>query len=95
MAVKTFKQLTSSLTVPPTAIATGDTVKNLTTGVLTIVIGVETDVGSAKVILEKEGSEVLVAPGATSAAITLATGEKAYFKDTEASMSSTIDKIVA
>ena len=94
MAKKTFKQLTSTLTVPPQAIATGDTVENKTTGLLTIVIGEEVTVGASIVIREKKGSEIEVMPGKTSAAITIGAGEKAYFKNVDGSMASTIDKLV-
>ena len=97
MAKRTIKQLTSRLTVlPGTPVATGDTVENLTSGLLTLVIGVETVVGKAKVFLVKDGSEVEVAPGATSAAITIAAGEKVFALDTyDGGMASTADKLYA
>jgi len=97
MAKKTFKQLSSRLTQLPATLASGDTVENLTNGVMTLVIGVEQTVGKAKIIRAKEGAdEIVVAPGATSPAITLAAGEKVYLLDTyDGGVSSTADKVVA
>ena len=94
MPKKTLRELDSTLTPFPAAVATGDQVENLTTGLMTICIGVETVVGSAKVVLPKEGSEITVLPGKTSAAITIGTGEKAYLLNTEASMRSTVNKVI-
>ena len=96
MALRTFRQLSSRLTpFPGTAVATGDTVKNNTSGTMTIVVGEEVTVGKAKVVRAKEGSEIEVLPGGTSAAITLAGGEKAYLLDTyDGGVSSTADKVI-
>jgi len=95
MAKKTFRQLSSRLTPLPTAVASGDTVENLTNGTMTLVIGKETVVGSAKIVREKDGSEITVLPGQESAAITLAAGEKVYLLDTyDGGVSSTADKVI-
>ena len=96
MALKTIKQLQSSLTALPVTVATGDTVKNLTLGTLTIVIGKEVTVGKASIFRAVEGSAIDVLPGETSAAITLAAGEKAFALDTyDGGMASTADKLYA
>jgi len=95
MAKKTVKQISARLVPLPVTVASGDTVENLTTGLLTLVIGVEVTEGKAKVIRAKEGSEVEVAPGASSAAITLAAGEKVYALDTYHAVASTADRLSA
>lgn len=94
MAKITFKQLRSNLTKPSQDIVSGDTIENKTTGVLTVVIGVENTVGKATIVEEKEGSEITILPGATSAVVTFGAGEGVYFKDVEGSMRSTVDKLV-
>jgi len=96
MAVKEVKQVSSPLVKLPVTVATGDTVKNSTTGILTLVICVEKTVGTAKVISKKDGvDEIVVAPGKTSAAITLAAGEKVYALDTYGAMATTADLLSA
>lgn len=95
MAKKTIKQLSSRLTPLPQAVVSGDTVENATNGLLTLVIGKEMAVGKAIIVREKEGSEITLKPGETSAAITLAGGEAVYALDTyDGGMASTADKLI-
>ena len=93
MAAKTLKQLDSTLT-EITGLATGDTVKNSTTGLVTICVGAEVTVGDAIVIKPKDGTEQTILPGKSSNAITIAAKEKAYVLNTDGGMSSTVDKVV-
>ena len=97
MALRTIKQLRSRLTtLPGTAVATGDTVKNSTSGLLTLVIGEEVTVGKAAIFEAIDGSEIEIAPGATSSAITLTAGQKVFALDTyNGGMASTADKLYA
>jgi len=94
MAVKELKALTSSLTAFPTTVAAADTIKNSTNGLVTICKGKEVVSGGTKVVLPVDGSEETIAIGASSAAVTLAAGEKVYILNGDGSMSSTIDKFI-
>jgi len=94
MANLTLTTLSSQLTELPAAFASGDTVTNTTNGLVTVVIGKETTVGGALVVLPVNDTKVLVGSGETSAAITLAAGEGLYLLNTNGAMSSTIDKVI-
>jgi len=95
MAKKVIKQISARLTELPVTVATGDTVENATSGVLTLVIGKEMAEGDSIVVRAKEGTEIELRPGETSAAITLAGGEKVFALDTYQGTHGTADKLFA
>lgn len=90
-----IKQLEGGLTPIPGGVVTGDTVQNLTLGLLTIVKGKEETIGASKVIREVAGTEIEVAPGKTSAALTFAADENYYIKNFGQSMSTTVPTVIA
>jgi len=94
MANIVLKQLEGGLEPIPGTVASGDTVQNGTTGLLTLVKGKEEAVGNAIVIKEIAGTEILVAPGATSPALTFAVSESYYIKDFGKGMSTTVPTVV-
>lgn len=94
MATKILRQLDGGLTPIPGEVVTGDTVQNLTLGLLTIVKCKEETIGASKVVREVPGSEITVAPGKVSAVLTFADGEDYYLKNTDGGMGSTIPKVI-
>jgi len=98
MAQVTIKQLSSELTaLPGTPVEDWDTIENLTSGVLTVVVAEEVTVGKARIFRRVEAiPAVEILPGEISDSITLDPGQQAFILDTyNGGMASTADKLYA
>ena len=99
MAAVEVIQLDSRLAEFPVAFSTGDTVVNSTNGTLSVVVGemITTTVNGVdiKKVVAQLDTGIDILPGGTSAAITIAAGQKLYVSKVRSVMGSTVDAVTA